>query len=433
MVTLTLREIIRRLIFEHGLSGSGKGELQSEIQKQGEEFGVKVTTLSSGDAFRATKDQIRAIDPLQRTAEEEALANILNKGIIVPTLDLVRPALTQKLVEFIIGLAENENRVLVLDGFLRMGKYETKFQEEMRTVPSQILQVAAALDSAIRLAAAAGVQFDDGLDAFLVGDDIDLWEVEEEERLAEIAQEISRTATHLIANIPEKDAEALMRYRSLKEMRKLYQAIIEGGNRVYSDDLSWTLSAVNKIIHLEAGRFFIKDGLAIPILENDISIKPAHTSELEGFTTEEGEAVDLAVKNICNEMAARFEIEPKEAKVTELVSRLVLLTKKELGLNIGAGSVRDDDILFEYRLNRIGFFRDRTTQPVLADGLGLNLSVLPDGRIEVPTLPENVGLLQNGPSLGVDYSAFQFAAVRVARAVLVRLEGTRLVVGERAI
>lgn len=428
MVTLTLKDIISRLIFEHGLSGSGKGELQAAIQNQGRQHDVEVLALSSGDEFRARIEQIRAIDPLQRTPEEEALAGLLNKGIFVPTLDLVRPALTKKLTEFIYALADGKQATLVLDGFLRMGRYETVFEDEKRLVPSQVVQVAAALDSAIRLADIAGVNFED-LDDVLGGDEVDLWEVENESRLTQIAEEISRTATHLIVNIPEKDAEALMRFRALKEMRKVYNGIVGDGGRVFSDDLAHAISALRKTIHLESGNFTVVEGVASPLLETESDIKPAHSSELEGFTSEEGQAVDLTIKRICAEVAERFGI---EQKVSTLVSQIVALAQKDLGLTIEAGPLRDDDIWFKYRDKRIVSFRDGTILPVLVSDLGLELTPSPDGRMEIPKPPENVLVLDNGPSLGFDYPALQRGAESVALRVLMRLEGSRLVFGERA-
>ncbi len=175
------------LIFLHGLSGAGKGELQRIITAQylGHEY--EVVAVSSGELFREAKN-----DP--------EIAAQMQAGKFPLTLALIIPGLKSKYREFLqLHKAKEGKAIMILDGTIRRAIFESGGE----SIPSQIDQMAVAF-----------------------------YEVRQEEGYLtetmplQIAQEI-RDSKHILVDVMPEDAELQMRKRVEKEILQVQRQLAE--------------------------------------------------------------------------------------------------------------------------------------------------------------------------------------------------------------
>jgi adenylate kinase family enzyme len=165
--------ISSHVIFLHGLSGAGKSVLQKSLEETLSSSGFAPLYLSSGDCFRALAE----LDP--------ELAKKMSQGNFIQTLEGTMPLLKKTIQSFLSDLEENKKPVLILDGFLRLPRFEA----DGKIIPSQVNQVGEAFP------------------------------------IENAADEIVRKGWHCYVDVNDTDAEALMRIRSEKHLKVIIELI----------------------------------------------------------------------------------------------------------------------------------------------------------------------------------------------------------------
>lgn len=169
------------VIFLHGLSGSGKGEVHRKLAEKYSSEGYSVTYLSSGALFRAAFS-----DPV--------IAAQVRSGYFLDTLGAIMPGIKEAFRHFLGQWKESNGKsIIILDGLVRRGTYINK---EGSQVPSQLRQIADGISEVV------GQYLDEDVEDDVAGG----------------LERMLAYAKHIVVNISPEDAEAQTVHRGLKEI-----------------------------------------------------------------------------------------------------------------------------------------------------------------------------------------------------------------------
>jgi len=128
-----IRTLSRNIIFLHGLSGSGKGELQRQLMDFHEQRGYHSVYMSAGDIVR-------------RSLTDTHIRQTSLSGSFFDSLEPIQGGLRELTGEFAETLASTEGRtILIIDGVVRKSNFE---KSDGTVIPSQLQQLATIMDDA---------------------------------------------------------------------------------------------------------------------------------------------------------------------------------------------------------------------------------------------------------------------------------------------
>jgi len=188
-----IKDLSNFVFFLHGLSGSGKGEMQRVLVEKFHERGYEISYTSSGDLFRDVLD-----DP--------KISAQVNQGIFLNTLGAIIPGLERELEGFINDWAKRDlKQILILDGFIRRTDFET---DEGEAIPSQLEQVSDALDNVLRK-----LKNDDEIEKLFPE-----YSAKGKNETLQLIVDSFKSAWHFLTSIHPSDAEDQMIGRSQKQL-----------------------------------------------------------------------------------------------------------------------------------------------------------------------------------------------------------------------
>lgn len=426
--------LLKNIIFLHGISGGGKGEITKVLQTMGRENKVNITYLSSGDCFRATLQLLDSIPVNARSSEEHVIADLLDKtmrvGKYVPTLHPAMPPLTDKVKDYVESYLKGKKVALILDGFLRLGSFnynnEAMGIDKEITVPSQMFQISEAILRGIKSAifdnpdlAKEVISDHELLNLIMEHQNIDYWEVVESGLVSMVNEGIINESSHSIVDIPSADAEALMRFRSNKALKEMREKIIEvTKDKEISERTKKTLNLLDEVI-------LIQSGINYSYIDGELVVSPeSEDRSLVPFSFEEGQNADARVDQITQQIYENLDdgAVPQKKDLAKAMGIVKLRVESETRQPICCEPVRVDDLYFGRRINRVNEYR-LAEKGVLQDGLGLGLVINQDNET-IPVLKDeryNITFVENGPhSRNISYKTLQMNARRAGEAMFSR-------------
>lgn len=188
------------IIFLHGLSGSGKGEIQRKLAEQYSSHGYNTVYVSSGALFRAALS-----DP--------ALAEQVRRGYFLDTLGAIMPGIENVFKSFIEQWLGSEGKaIIILDGLIRRGAFTN---EDGVVIPSQIEQISVGIHNVIKRLSSENKDLVKHFPEYTTPSNGN-----EEELISGVRQTL-RNATHIVADVLPEDAEAQMIRRADKEIASI--------------------------------------------------------------------------------------------------------------------------------------------------------------------------------------------------------------------
>lgn len=188
------------IIFLHGLSGSGKGEIQRKLAEQYSSNGYSVVYISSGALFRAALS-----DPV--------IAEQVRRGYFLDTLGAIMPGIETAFEHFVKKWVESGGRsVMILDGVIRRGAFVNK---DGVVIPSQIEQISLGVQHVIEKLVSENKDVVGYFPEYETSDN-----GYEKEFIVDTKQML-KDATHIVADVLPQDAEAQMRRRADKEIASI--------------------------------------------------------------------------------------------------------------------------------------------------------------------------------------------------------------------
>lgn len=195
-----LGDLKNHIVFLHGLSGSGKGELQRRLAESYSSHGYDVIYISSGALFRAALS-----DPV--------IAEQVGKGYFFDTLGAIMPGIKKAVEHFLKRWVDLEGKsIIILDGLIRRGEFVNK---EDILIPSQIEQIAVGLHKVIKGLAREDENFNKYFPEYGSEDE------DKEENLFSRAKQALKDATHIVVDVLPEDAEAQIKRRAEKEINSI--------------------------------------------------------------------------------------------------------------------------------------------------------------------------------------------------------------------
>lgn len=388
-----ITDLRNSIIFLHGLSGSGKGEVQRQITEKYQSHGYEVIYGSSGDLLRAGFS-----NPYIRTR--------LLSGYYFDTLEPIVPGLQAIFKEFVTRWGINDKKtILILDGVIRRTAF---VNSEGRQITPQIDQVAECLDSVLSELLKE--------DPSLLKDFPEYGEqTDPDERTRRVAEMLG-DATHIVTDVRPEDAENQMKSRASKEVRSIKEQLIE-------------LSTQGSLPE-ETTRVVIEQTQIIEnIIEGNYSApreSAIYNPDLSDEEREKPITVDLniALHNIKSELAKSAGVEGETTTLSSVYKALGVTT-----------AIREDDITPLGRSNRVNNFARLNTEgstksyepgfAALALTKDLGFSLTPD--ISFESTSHNCYVIKNGRSRGVTLDEFRRKSIDLAEHLYVQTEGERLI------
>lgn len=187
----------KSIIFLHGLSGSGKGEVQRKLAEQYSSHNYDTVYVSSGALFRAALS-----DP--------AIAEQVRSGYFFDTLGAIMPGIENAFEHFVKKWIESEGKtIMILDGVIRRGAFVNRNGVK---IPSQIEQISLGVRNVIKKLVAENKYLGDYFPEHTLTQHL------EEERIVSMTREMLEDATHIVVDILPEDAETQMKRRADKEI-----------------------------------------------------------------------------------------------------------------------------------------------------------------------------------------------------------------------
>lgn len=389
-----IADLKNSIIFLHGLSGSGKGEIKRQITEKYGANGYEVIYGSSGDLLRAG-----FANPFIRTR--------LLSGYYFDTLEPIVPGLEEIFKDFITTWrAKDKKAMLILDGVIRRTGF---VNPEGRQIPSQIDQVAQCLDNAL---------------TNLIKDDPSLLkdfpeyaeQTEADERTRRVTM-VLRDATHIITDVRPEDAESQMKARAFKEVLSIKRQIEELSNQGQLLKRATIAKQTQTIEEIVEGSFSQRRDTIIydPRLTEKERSRPVTVD------------LNLSLNEAKNELAKIAGVEGEEITLSSIY--------KTFGI---ATAIREDDITPLSRSNRIRNFVRQTTEGsmttyepgfaamALVKDLGFSLTL----DISFKSASPNCHVIENGQSRGVTLEDFRAKSRMLARELFVQTERERLLTRE---
>ncbi len=425
---IDLSVITRGLIFLHGLSGAGKGELKNKIEEAANKDGVKVFYLASGDCFRAIKKKVDKYRSEGResdlTPDEIKTVDLMLAGKQIPDLSGISDPVVEVVTKYIDAILKGEKAVIIFDGLLRNGEdvyLENEGSEPIR-IPSQVLQVAEMVARALKLyfvddegkvkdevmhLISNGSLDQQFVVEFLQKADHEFKNLQDADELGKIAQSLRYDSTHALVDVKEEDAEILMRFRSVKTITGLILNLATRENR--DDKLDLIQSDLLDLLKLQSGRFEIKED-QIELL--DIS-EPDRSFVTFGLDKDKAVMVDKKLQDIAENILNHLGSDLKNKKGENKQIKDAL---SEMGSYLGIKSddlPRADDLPFLSRIARILEFKEKALEKIIKGELGVDLIYSEDDpkKVELDysnsnVNPEKTLVIANGPSRGIGYEEY---------------------------
>lgn len=390
-----IADLKNSIVFLHGLSGSGKGEIQRQITDAYHSGGYEVIYGSSGDLLRAG-----FADPYISTR--------LLKGYYFDTLEPIIPGLEAIFRKYITEWRENDKKVLlILDGVIRRTDF---INAEGKQIPTQVDQLAQCLDNVLLT---------------LTKDDPSLLEyfpeysgqINPDERVHKTAFAL-RGATHIITDIRPEDAENQMKARAGKEVRSIRTQIAELSSQglLSEDKLDTVTIQTETIEEIINGNYPLsKDKI---IYNDDLS----QEEQLMPTTVD----LNVALNKAKNELAKSAGVQGESVTLSTIYKTLGIKT-----------AIREDDITPMGRRNRINNFARQTPEgsatayepgfaAVALAELGFELT----SDISFKPISPNCYVVENGQSRGITLDEFRNQTSVLAKDLYLHTETERLLANE---
>ncbi len=372
MRQLTVADFARRMVFSTGPSGSGKSLVEEALRNHCKDSGLKFQYESSGNLFR----QLPA-DP--------AIKKTMQGGAFIETLDKIMPSLVDIFEDHVRSITKGEETILNLDGFLRKGDY---FTSDGAFIPSQVKQVAEAFTRALRNIACEDEVLKKTLDSRLLSQvlnhkDVSCLDLKAESE--DIASKFASNIQHCIIRIPPGDAEALMRLRSTKALRDIKKEITGKDN----GKVDSVLVFLDEAIQIQSGKKFGKE------------------SSFTHFNFTDGDRGDTFMEGL---IASFYEYQKIESPEKPSLKSAIKASTEKFGIILSKNTElpRSDDDMSSSRISRLLEYRDKTIPMLMGDEV----------RILERDKDEGVAILENGPSLGIDYKTLLTSAESVAQEIV---------------
>lgn len=384
------------VIFLHGLSGSGKGVINSLLLDEYQKRGYKVFYGSSGELFRAALHNPR-------------IAEQVNQGIFLYTLGAVIPGLNDLFREFIASWVLTEYRqVLILDGFIRRTEFTTN---EGDLIKSQLEQIC--------------IGFDEVLSELSRTDEPGVLALFPEYRNKgnTIHHLVSamKQATHLLTSINPEDAETQMRLRSVKELEsiqsQLEQQFVNG--KITSAHKKVITNHLEKFYAILSGGISYRNGEEIWLPRNEWGFR-LHPNEYP-------KVVQL-VKELKSSLATELGLDP-DLSFAQLFKALGISTE-----------LREDDIPDLGRKKRIENYIANYITRLLTPDLDSNLYQPGFATIaltkefnfvfhrngDFSSTNKNCVVIHNGKSKGIDLQKFKESVYPIVKDIVEKTEAYRI-------
>lgn len=390
-----INDLKNSIIFLHGLSGSGKGEIQRQITEKYSSNGYDVVYGSSGDLLRAGFS-----DPYIRTR--------LLSGYYFDTLEPIVPGLKAIFKEFITKWGENDKKaVLILDGVIRRTEF---VNSEGKQIPSQINQVAQCLEDVL-----AGLTKDD---PSLLKDFSEYEEkMEVDERVRKVTM-VLKDAIHTITDVRPEDAENQMKARASKEMQSIKRQLVELSMQgLLPEDIARTVAVQTKAIEEIIGGSYSAPREEI-IYNPDLPEESAMPITVD---------LNIILHHAKDELAKSVGVEGESTTLSSIYKALGVIT-----------AIREDDITHLGRNNRINNFVRRSTEGsmmvyepgfaaiALTKDLGFDLTQ----NISFESTRPNCYVVENGQSKGITLEQFRQESSKLAGQLFIQTERERLIAKE---
>ncbi len=363
------------IIFLHGLSGSGKGEIQRKIAEQYFSHGYDTVYVSSGALFRAALS-----NPI--------IAEQVRRGYFLDTLGAIMPGIEAIFEHFVKRWVESEGKaVMILDGVIRRGAFVNK---DGVAIPSQIEQISLGVYTVIKKLVSENKDFLKNFPEY------DTTNNGNEEELIVGAKQMLQESTHIVADVLPEDAEAQMKRRADKEIHairsQLQDRVIYG--QLDADEMQRIEGYVSRLEAVLHGGIK-KDG------ENLV-----YTSRLEWNDHIDRDlypSVAAEVRQIRESIAETVGLEKLAALTASLESIGVFTELRDDDISpIGRRTRIDNYIKTEEKEGKKLFETGFATQ-ALSENLGFQFT--PDGSFHSEA--RNYIVVTNGQSRGIGLEQFQ--------------------------
>lgn len=202
-----ITDLRHSIIFLHGLSGSGKGEIQRKLAEQYSSHGYDTVYVSSGALFRAA-------------LSNPVIAEQVRRGYFLDTLGAIMPGIEGAFEHFVKRWIESEGKtVMILDGVIRRGAF---VNENGVAIPSQIEQISVGIHNAIKKLVSENKDFVEYFPEYTTLDNGC------EDELIFNAKQMLTDTTHIVADVLPEDAEAQMKRRADKEIKAIRLQLQDG-------------------------------------------------------------------------------------------------------------------------------------------------------------------------------------------------------------
>lgn len=384
------------IVFLHGLSGSGKGEIQRKLAENYSSHGYDTVYVSSGALFRAALS-----DPV--------LAEQVRRGYFLDTLGAIMPGIEKVSEHFIKRWAESDGKtIMILDGLIRRGAFEGK---DGLLVPSQVEQISVGLNNVIRKL----ILEDENL-ARHFPEYTNTGYENEQEQIGIVSQTL-KNSHHIVADVLPQDAEAQMRRRADKEIMsirfQLHDRFTDG--RINQGEMQKIEDCVSRLEGVLHGGFR-KDGDTLTYTPRvewddqiDTSLYPMAAAEVK--RTKETIAKTLGLVNSTS-LTASFE---SVGVFTEL--------RDDDISPIGRSARIDNYIKIDEREGNLQYEAGFATQ-ALCEDLGFRFN--PNGSFSSES--RNCIVIANGQSRGIGLEQFQGKCEFMAQRLFGETESRREII-----
>lgn len=391
-----IADLKNSIIFLHGLSGSGKGEIQRKLAEQYSSRGYDTVYVSSGALFRAA-------------LSNPVIAEQVRRGYFLDTLGAIMPGIESTFEHFVKRWVESKGKsVMILDGVIRRGAFVNK---DGVSIPSQIEQISLGVNNVIKKLISENRDFARYFPEYESRDN-----GHEEERILG-AKQMLKDASHIVADVLPNDAEAQMKRRADKEINAIRLQLQDRVTRRELDaekaqEIENNVSRLEAILH--GG--IKKDG------ENLV-----YTSRLEWNDQIDKDlypSLATEVKQVRENIALTVELESSATLTASLESFGIFTELRDDDISpIGRGTRIDNYIKSEEKEGRQLFEAGFATQ-ALCEDLGFKFS--PDGSFHSEA--RNCIVVTNGQSRGINLEGFQTKCEFMAARLYAETEGRREII-----
>lgn len=391
-----IADLKNSIIFLHGLSGSGKGEIQRKLAEQYSSHGYDTVYVSSGALFRAA-------------ISNPVIAEQVRRGYFLDTLGAIMPGIEATFEHFVKRWVDSEGKaVMILDGVIRRGTFVNK---DGVAIPSQIEQISLGVHNVIKKLVSENKDFAKHFPGY------DTPNNESEEDVAVGAKQMLKDATHIVADVLPEDAEAQMKRRADKEIVSIRGQLQD---RVLQRQLdAGKMQEIgNYISRLEA---ILHGG----VKKDDENL--VYTSRLEWNDHIEKDlfpSLAAEVKQVREDIARTAGLESSAPLTASLESFGVFTELRDDDISpIGRKTRIDNYIKAEEKEGQQLFEAGFATQALCED---LGFQFTPDGSFRSET--RNCIVVTNGQSRGIGLEQFQTKCEFMAAGLYQETESNREII-----